>query len=149
MDVFHYEFAEDVYNRQYGEDEKFAKLFAIFSSMAILIASLGLFGLSAFSAERRSKEVGIRKVMGANTNQIVGLLSKEFIVLVFVALLIASPIAWIVMKSWLQVFAFHIDLNAVPFIITGISAILVAMITVSWKSVTAASTNPVNVLRME
>jgi putative ABC transport system permease protein len=149
MDVFHYEFAEDVYNRQYGEDEKFAKLFAIFSSMAILIASMGLFGLSAFSAERRSKEVGIRKVMGANTNQIVHLLSKEFILLVFVALLIASPIAWFVMSSWLQIFAFHIDLNARPFIITGISAILVAMITVSWKSVTVASTNPVNVLRME
>jgi putative ABC transport system permease protein len=149
MDVFHYEFAEDVYNRQYGEDEKFAKLFAIFSSMAILIASLGLFGLSAFSAERRSKEIGIRKVMGANANQIVRLLSKEFIMLVFVALLIASPIAWFVMTSWLQIFAFHIHLNAVPFVITGISALLVAMITVSWKSMSAANANPVNVLRTE
>lgn len=149
MDVFHYEFAEDVYNRQYGEDQKFANLFGIFSSMAILIASLGLFGLSAFSAERRSKEVGIRKVMGANVNQIVGLLSKEFIFLVFVSLVIACPIAWVVMYSWLENFAFHINLNAMPFIVAGIVALFIAMITVSLKSMTVANTNPVEVLKTE
>jgi putative ABC transport system permease protein len=149
MDVFHYEFAEDVYNKQYGEDEKFAKLFGIFSGMAILIATMGLFGLSAFSAERRSKEVGIRKVMGANTGQIVQLLGKDFIMLVFVAFVIASPVAWFVMVAWLQNFAFHIDLNTIPFVVTGICALLIALITVSVKSISVASTNPVNVLRSE
>jgi putative ABC transport system permease protein len=149
MDVFHYEFAEDVYNKQYGEDEKFAKLFGFFSGMAILIATMGLFGLSAFSAERRSKEVGIRKVLGANTGQIVQLLGKDFIMLVFVAFVIASPVAWFVMVAWLQNFAFHIDLNTIPFVVTGICALLIALITVSVKSISVASTNPVNVLRSE
>jgi putative ABC transport system permease protein len=149
MDVFHYEFADDVYNRQYGEDEKFARLFGIFSGMAILIASLGLFGLSAFSAERRSREVGIRKVMGANVGQIVRLLSKEFIVLVFISFLIASPIAWLVMYSWLQNFAFHIGLTAIPFLVAGLGAVVIAIITVSVKSMSVANTNPVKVLRAE
>ena len=149
MDVFHYEFADDVFNKQYGEDERFAKLFGIFSSMAILIASLGLFGLSAFTASRRSKEVGIRKVLGASVGQIVQLLSKDFLVLVFVAFLIASPMAWLVMDAWLKNFAFHISLGALPFIITGISALLIAVVTVSLKSIGIAGTNPVEVLRTE
>jgi putative ABC transport system permease protein len=148
-DVFHYEFAEDVYNKQYGEDEKFANLFGIFSAMAVLIASLGLFGLSAFSAERRSREVGIRKVMGANVNQIVRLLSKEFILLVFVAFVIASPIAWVVMNQWLESFAFRIDLNALPFIIAAIGSVLIAIVSVSVKSISVANTNPVDTLRTE
>ena len=149
MDVFHYEFAEEVYNRQYGEDVKFAKLFGIFSSMAIFIASLGLFGLSAFTAARRSKEIGIRKVMGANINQIVQLLSKEFLFLVFIALVIASPVAWFVMNNWLQNFAFHINLTARPFIMVGAGALLVAFITVGLRSLRVASINPINTLRDE
>ncbi|HZY82796.1 MAG TPA: ABC transporter permease [Cyclobacteriaceae bacterium] len=149
MDVFHYEFADDVYKRQYGEDEKFAKLFGIFSGLAALIASLGLFGLASFSAERRSKEVGIRKVMGASVNSIVGLLGREFIMLVFVAFVIASPIAWFVMNGWLQTFAFHIPLNAIPFIITGIGAVLIAVVTVSWRTIRVARENPIKSLRDE
>jgi putative ABC transport system permease protein len=148
-DVFHYEFAEDVYNKQYGEDEKFANLFGIFSGMSILIASLGLFGLSAFSAERRSKEVSIRKVMGANVSQIVRLLSKEFILLVLIAFIVASPVAWLVMHQWLQTFAYHIDVNVVPFVITAIGSICIAMITVSVKCRSVANTNPINALRTE
>ena len=112
MDVFHFEFADDVYNRQYGEDERFAKLFGIFSCTAIFIASLGLFGLSGFAAARRTREMSIRKVMGANVNQIVQLLSREFMVLVVIALLVSSPIAWFVMNKWLENFAFHISLTA-------------------------------------
>ena len=149
QDVFHYEFAEDVYNKQYGEDEKFANLFGIFSGMSILIASLGLFGLSAFSAERRSKEVSIRKVMGANVNQIVRLLSKEFVLLVLIAFIVASPVAWLVMRQWLQTFAYHIDLGAVPFIITAIGSICIAIITVSVKCMSVANTNPIISLRSE
>jgi putative ABC transport system permease protein len=149
MDVFHYEFADDVYDRQYGEDDTFAKLFGIFSGIAILIASLGLFGLSAFSAARRSKEISIRKVMGANVNQLVQLLSKEFLVLVLVALIIASPIAWLVMDIWLQNFAFHISLTATPFILVGIAAVIIAMIAVGMRSLRVANINPVDALRNE
>lgn len=148
-DVFHYEFADDVYKRQYGEDEKFAKLFGIFSSLAALIASMGLFGLAAFSAERRSKEVGIRKVMGASVNNIVGLLGREFVLLVFIAFVIASPVAWFVMSGWLQTFAFHVSLNAVPFAITGLAALLIAVATVSWRTISVARANPINSLRDE
>lgn len=149
MDVFHYEFADEVYNKQYHEDAKFAKLFGIFSGMAIAIASLGLFGLSAFSAERRSKEVGIRKVLGANVRQIIALLSREFVVLVLIAFIVASPVAWLVMDSWLESFAFRMGLNATPFIITAIGSMLIAMITVSLKSMAVANLNPVNTLRSE
>jgi putative ABC transport system permease protein len=146
-DVFHYEFADDVYNRQYGEDEQFTKLFGIFSGLAALIASMGLFGLAAFSAERRSKEVGIRKVMGATVNSIVGLLGREFVLLVFVAFVIASPVAWFVMSEWLATFAFHMPLNAIPFVVAGTTAIVIAIITVSWRTIGVAKANPVDALK--
>jgi putative ABC transport system permease protein len=148
-DVFHYEFADDVFKRQYGEDEKFAKLFGIFSGLACLIASMGLFGLAAFSAKRRTKEVGIRKVMGASVNNIVALLGREFVLLVLIAFVIASPIAWFVMAEWLQTFAFHIPLNVVPFAITGVGALLIAIVTVSWRTILVAKANPINSLRDE
>lgn len=148
-DVFHFENAQDVYNRQYGEDEKFASLFNIFSGMAILIASMGLFAMSAFSAERRVREIGIRKVLGANVFQIVRLLAKEFIALVVISLVVASPIAWAVMNNWLQHFAFHIDLNAIPFVIIGLAAIGLAAVTVSARSIKAAKANPVSSLKVE
>jgi putative ABC transport system permease protein len=149
MDVFHFEFADDVYNRQYGEDERFAKLFGIFSSAAIFIASLGLFGLSGFAAARRSREMSIRRVMGANVNQVVQLLSREFLLLVVIALVIASPIAWFVMTKWLESFAFHISLTAMPFIGVGICALIISMITVGVRSIHVATANPVDVLRNE
>lgn len=148
-DAFHYEFADDVYKRQYGEDEKFSKLFTIFSTLAALIASMGLYGLAAFSAERRTKEVGIRKVLGASVNSIVGLLGREFVVLVLIAFLIASPVAWLVMAGWLQTFAFHIGLDLLPFVITGIGALLIAIVTVSWRTFRVARANPVQSLRDE
>jgi putative ABC transport system permease protein len=110
---------------------------------------MGLFGLAAFSAERRSKEVGIRKVMGASVNSIVRLLGKEFVLLVFIAFLIASPVAWFVMSGWLQTFAFHIPLNVIPFIMTGAGALLIAVATVSWRTVRVAVANPVKSLRDE
>lgn len=146
-DMFSYEFVDDVYQLQYGEDERFSKLFGIFSGLAALIASMGLFGLAAFSAERRSKEVGIRKVLGATVNNIVGLLGKEFVILVLIAFVIASPIAWFVMSAWLQTFAFHMPLNATPFIITGITAVLIAAVTVSWRTIGVAKANPINALK--
>jgi putative ABC transport system permease protein len=149
MDVFHYEFADDVYNRQYGEDERFARLFGIFSSIAIFIASLGLFGLSAFAAARRTKEISIRKVMGANVGQLVRLLSREFLLLVLIAFVLASPVAWLIMDQWLQNFAFHIGLTFAPFVVVGVGALLIAMVTVSVRSLRVATINPVDALRNE
>lgn len=148
-DVFHYEMADDVFKYQYGDDEQFANLFGVFSGMAILIASLGLFGLSAFSADRRSKEVGIRKVLGATVNQLVHLLSREFLLLVLISFVIASPFAWLVMHNWLHTFAFRIELTALPFMAAGIGALVIALFAVSWKAISAAGRNPVNVLKAE
>ncbi|MDN5213302.1 permease prefix domain 2-containing transporter [Fulvivirgaceae bacterium BMA12] len=148
-DVFHYEMTDTVFKGQYDEDKKFAHIFGIFSGVSILIASLGLFGLSAFTTARRSKEVGIRKVLGASVNHIVRLLSREFLFLVFIAFVLACPIAWMVMRNWLENFAFRIDLTGAPFIASGLGALLIAIITVSWKTFNAATTNPVNVLKNE
>ena len=148
-DVFHYEMTDAVFKAQYKEDEKFANLFGIFSGVSILIASLGLFGLSAFTTARRSREVGIRKVLGASVNHIVRLLSSEFLLLVLIAFLLACPVAWLVMSNWLENFAFRIDLAATPFIIAGLGALLIAFLTVSWKTFKAATTNPVDVLKNE
>lgn len=148
-DVFHYEMTDTVFKDQYREDEKFAHLFGIFAGISILIASLGLFGLSVFTAARRSKEVGIRKVLGASVNNIVKLLSKEFLILILIAFLFACPIAWLAMSNWLKNFAFRIDMTAIPFIAAGLAALIIATTTVGWKTFNAATTNPVDVLKSE
>lgn len=148
-DVFHYELADEVFKNQYGDDEKFANLFGVFSGMAIVIASLGLFGLSAFSADRRSKEVGIRKILGATVSHVIQLLSREFLLLVLISFVIASPLAWLVLNSWLHTFAFRIELTALPFIAAGICALSIALFSVSWKAISAAIRNPVDVLKHE
>ena len=148
-EVFLYEMTDEVFKEQYREDEQFANLFGIFSLVGILIASLGLFGLSAFTTARRSREVGIRKVLGASVNSVVGLLSRDFLFLVLLAFLLACPIAWFTMSSWLDNFAFKTELTFIPFIAAGLGAILVAVITVSWKAYKAATVNPVDVLKNE
>ena len=148
-DVFHYEMTDAVFKDQYREDEKFAYLFGVFSGISILIASLGLFGLSAFTAARRSREVGIRKVLGASVNHIVKLLSKEFPLLILIAFLFACPIAWLTMGNWLKNFAFRIDMTAIPFIASGLAALIIAITTVGWKTFNAATANPVDVLKSE
>ena len=148
-EVFLYEMTDEVFKEQYREDEQFANLFGIFSLVGILIASLGLFGLSAFTTARRSREVGIRKVLGASVNSVVGLLSRDFLFLVLLAFLLACPIAWLTMSSWLDNFAFKTELTFMPFIAAGLGAILVAVITVSWKAYKAATVNPVDVLKNE
>lgn len=121
----------------------------VFSLIAIIIAALGLFGLAAFTAERRTKEIGIRKVLGASVQQITGLLSKEFILLVMIAIVIASPIAWWAMQAWLQDFAYRIDLTVWIFLFAGCLAILIAVLAVSVQAIKAAIANPVKSLRTE
>jgi ABC-type antimicrobial peptide transport system permease subunit len=126
-----------------------SKLSRSFSILAILISCLGLFGLSVYTAERRIKEIGIRKVLGASVAGITGLLSKDFILLVLIASLVAFPVAWLAMHKWLQSYAYRIDISWWVFAVAGISAIIIALVTISFQSVKAALMNPVKNLRTE
>jgi putative ABC transport system permease protein len=120
-----------------------------FSILAILIACLGLFGLVTYAAEQRTKEIGIRKVLGATVSNIVAMLSKDFLKLVMIAALIAFPVAWWAMNKWLQNFAYRINISWWIFIMAGVVALLIALITVSLKAIKAAIANPVKNLRTE
>ena len=117
--------------------------------MAILISCLGLFGLAAFSAEQRKKEIGVRKVLGASVSGVVALLSKDFLKLVGISILIATPVAWWAMNKWLQGFAYRVNISWWVFVIAGVLALLIALITVSFQSIKAAIANPVKSLRSE
>lgn len=144
-----YFFADEAYNNQYRDEQRFGKLFIGFAAFAILISCLGLFGLSAFSITRRTREVGVRKVMGASVSGIVGLLSFDFIKLVFLAILIASPIAWYAMNRWLLEFAYRIEISPWFFVLAGFVALIIAIATVSFQAIKAALMNPVKSLRSE
>jgi putative ABC transport system permease protein len=144
-----YFFEDEAYNKQYLAQQRFGSLFVCFSALAILISCLGLFGLSAFSTAQRKKEIGVRKVMGASVTSIAALLSKDFVGLVFMALIVASPLAWWAMHSWLQGFAYRIQISWWLFVLSGSAALLIAMITVSFQSVKAALVNPVKSLKSE
>ncbi|MEI9921467.1 MAG: ABC transporter permease [Bacteroidota bacterium] len=146
---FLYSFLDDDFDRQYQKDFNFRSLFSIFSSLAILIACLGLFGLATYTAELRTKEIGIRKVLGASVNSIVGLLSKEFIILIFVAIIIATPAAWYAMDRWLEGFAYRMTIQFWVFVLAGLAAVLIAALTISFQAIKAARGNPVNSLRSE
>lgn len=124
-------------------------LFNVFSVLSIVISSLGLFGLAAFATQRRIKEIGVRKVLGAGEAGIVALLSKDFIQLVLFSLIIAFPVAWYTMNKWLEGFAYRINISWWVFAIAGITAILIAFITVSFQAIKAAVANPVKSLRTE
>jgi putative ABC transport system permease protein len=133
----------------YKSEDKLKSLLAIFTSIAIFVGCLGLFGLAAYSAERRRKEVGIRKVLGASTQGVVLLLSKDFIKLVAISLIIASPVAWFFMNEWLQDFAYRISISWWVFVIAAILTLSIAIVTVSFQAIKAAVSNPVKSLRME
>jgi ABC-type antimicrobial peptide transport system permease subunit len=126
-----------------------SKLSRVFAALAIIISCLGLFGLAVYTAERRTKEIGVRKVLGASVTGITALLSKDFIKLVAVACLIAFPVAWWMMHNWLQHYQYRIEISWWIFLLAGISAILIALITISFQSVKAAVANPVKSLRTE
>ncbi len=147
--VFDYYFLNEKFDAQYKNDQLFGKAFSIFAGLAVLIACLGLLGLSLFATTQRNKEIGIRKVLGATVTNIVLLLSKDFIWLVLVAFIIASPLAWLVMHSWLQDFAYRINIEWWVFAVAGLLSITIALATISFQAIKSALANPVKSLRTE
>ena len=144
-----YKFMDETYGAMYKAENKLSELLWIFTVMAIIVGCMGLFGLAAFSAEQRTKELGIRKVLGASAFNIVGLLSRNFLVLVVIASAIAFPIAWWAMNNWLEDFPYRVNISWWVFGIALIAALLIALITVSFQAIKAALTNPVKSLRTE
>lgn len=146
---FEYSFVDDQFNQQFKAEMLISTLSRVFALLTIIISCLGLFGLSAYTAERRTKEIGIRKVLGASVTGITGLLSKDFLQLVFISTLIAYPLAWWTMNKWLQGYAYRINISWWVFLIAGAGAMVIALATISFQSVKAALMNPVKSLRTE
>ncbi len=146
---FEYEFLDQSIGKQYDEDRKVSKIITSFTFIAMFISCLGLYGLSTFMAERRFKEIGVRKVMGASVNQIVSLMSSEFIKLITISFIIAVPLSWFAMDRWLQEFAYKTTIGIMVFIYVGGAALAIALITVSFESIKAAMANPTKSLRSE
>jgi ABC-type antimicrobial peptide transport system permease subunit len=146
---FEYKFADDQYAAKFALEERIAKLAGFFAVLAIFISCLGLFGLASFVAEQRTKEIGIRKVLGATIINVWQLLSKEFLLLVFISLLIASPVAWYIMHNWLENYQYRVDLSLWVFVIAACSALFITILTVSFHAIKAAIANPVKSLRTE
>jgi putative ABC transport system permease protein len=146
---FEAEFAEDAMARQYAEDEGLGRMFAVFVGLAVLIACLGLYGLASFTAERRTKEIGIRKVLGARTDHVVRLLAWDFAKPVLIANVIAWPVAWVLMRDWLDGFQHRIDLGPGFFVAAGGAALLIALLTVLGHALRVAGGNAIHALRYE
>ena len=146
---FEYSFLDERFNRMYKSEQKLGEALSIFSGLALFVGCLGLFGLISFVVEQRKKEIGIRKVLGASVQNVFYLITKETITLILVALVVASPLAYYFMKLWLQDFAYKIDINAIPFIVAGVGALSIALLTISYQVIKAARTNPVNTLKYE
>jgi putative ABC transport system permease protein len=146
---FEYSFLDETFNSLYKQDQQTSFLILVFATIAVIISALGLFSLAAFAAEQRTKEIGVRKVLGATIAGITALLSKDFLKLVCLAILIASPIAWWVMNKWLQDFAYRIDISWWMFAIAGSFAMVIALFTISYQAIKAALANPVKSLRSE
>ena len=147
--VYRYAFADESFDRQYRNDERFATLFSLFAGLAVAIACLGLFGLASFTAQQRTKEIGVRKVLGASVLGIVSLFSREFLQLVGLAYLLAVPVVYLVMQRWLEDFAYRIAIGPGVFLFTGGVVVLIAILTVSYQSIKAALADPVKSLRYE
>ena len=146
---FTYFFVEDNYDQQYSSEKRLGQIFGFFSLLAVIIASLGLFGLASFTTQQRFKEIGIRKVLGASVAHIVRLLSQRFTLLVLFSIVLASPIAYFAMSNWLSRFAYQADLPAWIFLAAGGIALVIAWLTISYQSLKAAYMNPVESLRSE
>jgi len=146
---FEYSFLADNFDEQFRADEKRAQIFTLFSLLIILIASIGLFGLASFTVEQRTREIGIRKVMGASSSVIVRLIGKEFLWLILISMAIGFPVAWYFMDRWLENYAYPADLSPWIFAGTACLAMVVTVLTVGNSTLRAARTNPANVLRME
>jgi len=148
-DPFDYVFVDDSITRLYRSDTFISRIILIFSILAIVIAALGLFGLSTFAIERRTKEIGIRKVLGASVSSIVQLLTREFVVLVAIAFVIAAPVAWWAMNKWLENFAYHIHITVWIFVAGAMVTLVIALVAVGIQAVKAATENPVNAIKSE
>jgi len=144
-----YRFLDESFENMYRSEKRVGQIFFIFAAMAIVISSLGLFGLTSFITEQRTKEIGIRKVLGASATQIVVMLSSSFIRWVLLANLIAWPLAYLSMNKWLQNFAYRIEIGWSMLAAAGLLSVIIALFTVSWQAIRAANTNPVRTLRYE
>lgn len=147
--AFDYKFLDEEYQALYTSEDRVAVLSKYFAGVAILISCLGLFGLAAFTAQMRQKEIGIRKVVGASVSSVVIMLSKDFLKPVTLAAVIAFPVVWWIMNNWPNNFAYHIPISADIFLIAGLSIIFITLLTISFQSIKAAITNPVKSLRAE
>lgn len=147
--AFNYAFLDETFNNLYESEQRTGTLFNIFAGIAILISCLGLFGLATFTAQVRTREIGVRKVIGASVGSIIALLAKDFIRLVVLAILLAVPVSWYLMNKWLQDFAYKINIGWTVFLVSGLIAIAIALVTISFQSVKAAIANPVKSLRTE
>jgi predicted permease len=146
---FEYKFVDDQFNQMFLSEMLISKLSRVFATLAIIISCLGLFGLAAYTAERRTKEIGIRKVLGASVRSLAGLLSKDFLQLVIVSCIVAFPVAWWAMSKWLQNYAYRVEISWWIFLVAGLIAVLIAVLTVSFQAIKAAVANPVKSLRTE
>ena len=146
---FEYHFLNEIIDKQYDSEQRISKVVNYFTFLAIFVSCIGLFGLSAYMAEQRTKEIGIRKVLGASVSAILGLLSKDFLKLVLMAILVAWPISYVAMRLWLQEFAYRIDVGIATLLLAGIAALLIALLTISFQAIRAATANPVETLRYE
>ena len=144
-----YQFLDDHFEELYRADTQITSIVAMMAILAIIISCLGLFGMASYSAEKRFKEIGIRKVLGASVQNIIGMLSKDFLRHVLIATLIAWPIAWLCINKWLQDFAYRVNLSWWVFILAGVAALLIALLTISFQAIRAATANPVESLRTE
>ncbi|MEL6610878.1 MAG: FtsX-like permease family protein, partial [Bacteroidota bacterium] len=142
-------FLDDIYDRQYRNEERLGNIAAVFAGLAIFVACLGLFGLASFTAEQRRREVGIRKVLGASVQGLIGLLTRDFVVLVAVAFALAVPLAWWLLSGWLDGFAYQVGLGPFPFLIAGGLLLAVALATVGTQALRAAMADPIQALRHE
>ena len=144
-----FHFLDEAFEGLYLSEAKMSRVFAYFTAVGIIIACLGLFGLVSFSAERRTKEIGIRKVLGASVPSLVRVISREFLVLVMIAILIALPLARIVMSRWLQNFSYRIDITWFSFLVSGLFVVAISLATAAFRSLRAARVDPVHSIRYE
>ena len=146
---FSYQFLDDSFDQMYRAEQRAGKVALIFAVLTIMIACLGLFGLATFMAEQRTKEIGVRKVLGASVNSIIAMLSKDFLKLVLIAAIVAFPVAWLLMNKWLQDFAFRINISLWVFFAAGLVTAMIELFTTSFQAIKAAVANPVKSLRSE
>jgi len=146
---FDYGFTDEAFAEKFKSEDQAGRLSGIFAALAIFISCLGLFGLASFMAERRTREIGVRKVLGASIPQLWLLLSRDFVLLVIISCLIASPLAWYFMHGWLDKYDYRISISPVIFVATALLAIAITLMTVSWQAIKAAAANPIKSLRTE